>query len=381
MKPMTQKTDNSSQNQPKQGSQAFTLPEDLADSLEQKVCLEKEYWQTSPLSLFSSQVSQSQGISPEPAESAEGIHSPQKPESRTQNEESSSETGKTPAKRLDQKQLVLLVLAGSRAYGRNTEESDLDLRGIYLPSPSQILLEQKEETLEFAGQEDLVLFSLAKYFRLAAAGNPNVLEWLFVKPEHVLYADQAGKALLENRELFLSKRMVDAYLGYACSSWKQLGRMMEQADLSTRSEKTELHKIEKHTSHIERLLTQLDQALKTGTFSTWNPEWIPPFRLEEKSGVQSGPVSNESGRNDFFFSAGGNKLHLNPEYLSRLQTLNEEIIAACKTSRLPEKADQKKLDQLRLSIMEDYMEKALRPASTIEACALQRIRAKQNKTE
>lgn len=240
----------------------------------------------------------------------------------------------------DSKQLVLFVLAGSRAYGRNTPESDLDLRGVFLPGLSEILLQKEQDTLELEAPEDTVLFSLAKFFRLAAAGNPNVLEWLFVCPEHVFFASDWGCRILENRSLFLTQRMLDSYLGYAAGSWKQLIKWMDQEGTVKNSDSFLRHKMEKHASHIERLLVQLLEALQTGTFSTWNPEKTPPFLpAKPRESKQSSSA----------------RMMFNPAYLNRLKSLNEQIARAQKKTRLPEYVDMEKLNCLRASIVKDYI--------------------------
>lgn len=231
---------------------------------------------------------------------------------------------------LNNQQLVYLCLAGSRAYGRNTSESDLDLRGIYLPSPESFLLEQKANTLELP-EEDIVLQPLAKFFALAKAGNPNILEWLFVKDEHVFYADRYGKMIRENRELFLSQQMLKSYLGFAHGSWKDLTRMLVK---DVFPDPLRRHKIAKHASHIERLLRQLLSALQTGSFSTWAPEQIEPFEKE----------LDENGH-----------LILRPEYLNALRELDEQIGEAKQTTRLPKQADETALNKLQMAIARHYL--------------------------
>ena len=73
---------------------------------------------------------------------------------------------------------ILKVVAGSRAYGTNTEDSDYDYRGICI-QPKKYLLgldkfEQHEEK-----EPDTVIYSLEKFVRLALQNNPNILEILF----------------------------------------------------------------------------------------------------------------------------------------------------------------------------------------------------------
>ncbi|QSM01098.1 nucleotidyl transferase [Mycobacterium phage Nanosmite] len=71
-----------------------------------------------------------------------------------------------------------------------------------------------EGTRSGPGDTDQVIYSLKKYARLAAQGNPTVLLPLFVPPEKIYAMDAAGASLRENRDLFLSKQAGERFLGY-----------------------------------------------------------------------------------------------------------------------------------------------------------------------
>lgn len=158
----------------------------------------------------------------------------------------------------------LVVVAGSHAYGMETEESDLDLRGVFLNSAENILCEAPADTI-IMKSEDIVLHPLNKFCRLASAGNPNVLEWLFVKEEHILFCDEAGKEILKHRKDFLSQKMIVSYSGFVKHSWKELNEKLRKDDLDD----SQVYKLEKQTRHILRLSMQLLEALQTGQFHTW----------------------------------------------------------------------------------------------------------------
>ena len=63
--------------------------------------------------------------------------------------------------------------------------------------------------------------------------NPNTIELLGCKPEHYLYLHPIGKELVDNRKLFLSKRAMYSFGGYATSQLRRLDnksmRTLEQA--------------------------------------------------------------------------------------------------------------------------------------------------------
>lgn len=117
--------------------------------------------------------------------------------------------------------LIYETVHGSQAYGLATPASDVDLKGVlvgpaawyhgYLGGPEQV---------ELTG--DHVRYELRKYFRLAAAANPTVLELLWTPQECHVHITPAGERLLAAREQFLSLRVKDSFSGYAMS---QLGRI------------------------------------------------------------------------------------------------------------------------------------------------------------
>jgi predicted nucleotidyltransferase len=122
----------------------------------------------------------------------------------------------------DQSSVVIYeTVHGSHAYGLAGDDSDVDVKGVmvgpaawyhgYLPSPEQI-----------EPSKDHVRYEVRKFFRLAAAANPTVLELLWTDPsDHRLVASE-GRRLLECRSDFLSKRVEETFVGYALSQLKRI---------------------------------------------------------------------------------------------------------------------------------------------------------------
>lgn len=117
---------------------------------------------------------------------------------------------------------IFECLAGSHLYGTNTPESDIDTRGVFIPSKEYFLgcyskIEQIENT-----KEDEVLFDLRKFLVLAGENNPNILELLFV-PE-TMWKIRSGEweKIIENRQLFISTKARYSFAGYAYSQLKRV---------------------------------------------------------------------------------------------------------------------------------------------------------------
>lgn len=133
--------------------------------------------------------------------------------------------------------IMLLTLGGSHAYGMDKEGSDLDIRGIAINSKKDILLGTGSgQVVDTA--TDTTIYSFNKMIQLLKSSNPNTIEILGCKPEHYLYLSGAGKELLENRKMFLSKLCIHAFAGYAGS---QLRRMENKSARLTGQEQNEAH--------------------------------------------------------------------------------------------------------------------------------------------
>lgn len=118
--------------------------------------------------------------------------------------------------------LAFVVRHGSHAYGTNHEGSDEDFKGVAIAPKSCYIGFQKTFEQQELKDPDTVVYDIRKFFNLAAACNPNIIEVLHVDPvDHVLDT-VIGDKIFEARDRFLSKRARYTFAGYARS---QLGRI------------------------------------------------------------------------------------------------------------------------------------------------------------
>lgn len=134
------------------------------------------------------------------------------------------------------KHIAYMTLAGSRAYGTNTPESDYDYRGVII-APTAVddgflhSFEQKEGLdggytdsdgvfREFG--KDSVAYEIRKFFKLAGKCNPNIIEILFAPDDLVVVNSEYGEALRAARHDFLSKMARDSFHGYAYAQLKRI---------------------------------------------------------------------------------------------------------------------------------------------------------------
>ena len=119
------------------------------------------------------------------------------------------------------KNLCYLVYFGSISYGTNNENSDIDVRGFLKENLSDIVLNKPFEVYEDKNT-DTVIYGLRKFINLCKNCNPSVLELLGVKDEHIIYINEFGRLIRENRNKFLSKRCFKTYVGYATAQLRRL---------------------------------------------------------------------------------------------------------------------------------------------------------------
>lgn len=172
-------------------------------------------------------------------------------------------------------QLIGLMTAGSVSYGISTENSDVDLVGLCMPPLHYIFpsltgsingFDQTPVFEEFQQHHiedgdklyDVKVYSLIRYFFLATAGNPNIIDTLFTSREHIRYSTPILEKLRENRKLFLSKACYPKFKGYAYAELKNITNLKT----GKRREAVEtLGYDAKNASHIFRLLGEIEQIL------------------------------------------------------------------------------------------------------------------------
>lgn len=117
--------------------------------------------------------------------------------------------------------IIVLGLGGSLAYGTNIETSDIDIRGVALNDPDDLLLGNDFEQI-INEKTDTVIYSLRKIFNLMAKCNPNTIELLGLNENQYVYSTPMWEAISDNKDMFLSKLCINTFGGYASSQLRRL---------------------------------------------------------------------------------------------------------------------------------------------------------------
>lgn len=173
--------------------------------------------------------------------------------------------------------IILVGLCGSRAYGtaidNNDYHSDYDYRGIYLNSIDELIGIKTDKGQICDAQTDTVIYSFNKMITLLSNCNPNTIEILGLKPEHYLYLSDVGHELVYNAEMFLSKKAVQSFGGYANSQLRRLDNKAARLVGQAQNEEHVLHSIQNASFDFRRKYFEYPKdAIKLYVDKAVNPE-------------------------------------------------------------------------------------------------------------
>lgn len=119
--------------------------------------------------------------------------------------------------------VIVKMIHGSHLYGLNTEDSDIDYKGVFLPALKDIVqLNPTHEVRHSTGSDtekntsddiDTDFYSLQKFLKMACDGETIAIDMLFAPDEMILESSQIWEDVRNNRHRLLTKNM-KAFLGY-----------------------------------------------------------------------------------------------------------------------------------------------------------------------
>ncbi|MCK9369192.1 nucleotidyltransferase domain-containing protein [Candidatus Dojkabacteria bacterium] len=119
-------------------------------------------------------------------------------------------------------EVIFLTKFGSQLYGTNTPESDLDIKGVFIPSRDMMYLGEIPKSIQNESSNckntkddiDIQLYSIQYFFKLAKDGDTNAIDMLHAGSSVVLYSSLEWEAIHDNRKMFYSKN-IKSFLGFA----------------------------------------------------------------------------------------------------------------------------------------------------------------------
>lgn len=176
---------------------------------------------------------------------------------------------------------ILRLINGSKLYGLDTAESDDDYVGIFVESPNVVFAGSKCQTKKLhdrpdgahaqPGDVDGIAYSVRHFFNLALGGNPTLLALLFAPRKFVVLETDWGLSILENSDLFLSKKAGPRFLGYMRSQLERL-QGIKTGHIPNRPWLVEQYGYDvKYASQVARLGFQGIEYFTYGTISSPMP--------------------------------------------------------------------------------------------------------------
>jgi hypothetical protein len=120
--------------------------------------------------------------------------------------------------------LIVKMKFGSHLYGTATPNSDVDLKGVFLPAKKDILLGRIPQSLSFATGDDVSrnaphdidfdIYSLHYFIKLACDGQTVALDMLHAPKEMILEASPVWYKIVDARARFYTKNL-HTFISYA----------------------------------------------------------------------------------------------------------------------------------------------------------------------
>lgn len=210
-------------------------------------------------------------------------------------EKQKEESEKMTAKDIALKNEILRGVVGSTAHGTAVDgQDDRDEMGVFIepqenvcgltPLDHYIYRDAAEGQRSRPGDLDLTMYSLRKFCRLAAQGNPSIICLLWL-PEYEFKTD-LGQRLIDLRDAFISRESGQRFLGYLVA--QRMKMTGERTQTVKRTDLLEKYGYDtKFAMHALRLGYQGIQLMTEWKLTLPAPE---PY-LSELRAVRTGQVS------------------------------------------------------------------------------------------
>ena len=250
--------------------------------------------------------------------------------------------------------ISLLYLGGSLAYGMQTPSSDIDIRGFAVPTFEDYLLMKDFEQVE-KKDPDVTVYSSNKFLHLLMKANPNLIE-VFDAP--ILLSNYIWHYILDNKDAFLSNLAINSFRGFANQQEKRLlhyrgaspvvtissvDEVPRFADATRFDKNKAMRKIAKYEANCIRCFRMGAELFRTGEVHTYRGDIDAEELMEVKMGkwVRGIPAKPTDG----LFKAEATE-----EFFNQVAKEREAFEKAAENSVLPDRPDEKRIVEIQKEI-------------------------------
>ncbi len=238
---------------------------------------------------------------------------------------------------MDKSSYIYMIVSGSRLYGTDTPDSDYDYRGIWLPTLEESLDMGKLKDVKLeTGLDDILVYPLQKFIRLAVSGNPNVIDWLFAPDKNVDKITAEMSWIKNNSDMFIGRHLISKIFGYSRGEYESVAKKTSRKTGAKR--KKEMEKFgysPKNAMNAIRILQQGAELIMTGKIS------FPRPNADELRKIKTGQIK-EKDLDDLY-----------QEALSAMRV-------AEKTCRLPDGPDVEGIEKIVFEVLTDSFKRKCR---------------------
>lgn len=184
--------------------------------------------------------------------------------------------------------LELLVIGGSRSYGLNSDDSDIDIRGFMANTRGEILGCLKLKNINFLNDEiDVEILNFNKFAEFMIRSNPYVLFTLGSKDKDIIYCTDIGKKILDNKELFITENCTKTFGGLIRQQTLEIEKMKNKKEKllndKFKDEKEYKDKLNKLYCNLFLNIMIAVDLFKSKEINTYRNEEERKFLLEVKN--------------------------------------------------------------------------------------------------
>ena len=120
--------------------------------------------------------------------------------------------------------LIVKMKFGAHLYGTATTESDVDYKGVFMPTREEVLLGRipkshshttgQDDSRNTKDDIDVEIYSLHYFIKLACDGQTIAMDMLHAPQEMILQSSPTWKAIIENRHKFYTRNL-KSFIDYA----------------------------------------------------------------------------------------------------------------------------------------------------------------------